>query len=323
MSAKYWCFTLNNPTEAEIYILNECPNWATYLIFGKEHFNQNNNPDSTPHLQGYLECRGVKSLRKLSTWLIRAHFEIRRGSSTQAAEYCKKEGDFTEFGTCSTTSDHVKKSTLLNEMIVLIKDGKSNSELMDLYGQDFIRQKRHIDMVRTVISRPDMRPKDVKHRKIIVNYGSTGLGKSRSARSYCDDYWVLPIGNGFWFDGYQGHKSIILDDFAGKSSAISLTHLLQLCDRYTIQGPIKGSFVWLTFKYLIITTNIHPVKWYNYADRPEQYKALCRRITTFLTWKSGTGSESNVPELTVLDPEEVHTQINIDIRTNLAGARYP
>jgi hypothetical protein len=42
---------------------------------------------------------------------------------------------------------------------------------------------------------------------------------------------------------------------------------------------VKGGMVFLTaVKYIFITTNIHPVLWYNWTKREQQYFAVTRRI---------------------------------------------
>jgi len=94
--AKRWCFTLNNPTADEIAALSA---WAStnpaYCIIGREV-----GENGTPHLQGFLILKRKRRLAqcKLLPGLSRAHFEVTRGTAIQAAEYCKKDGDFHEFG---------------------------------------------------------------------------------------------------------------------------------------------------------------------------------------------------------------------------------
>ena len=71
----------------------------TYLVFGREV-----GDNGTPHLQGY--CRLASKLRLHQIRSIRgferAHFEVSRGTPKQASDYCKKDGDFDEFGTLPT-----------------------------------------------------------------------------------------------------------------------------------------------------------------------------------------------------------------------------
>lgn len=96
-AAKRWCFTLNNYTPLELTSLIDSAGTYQYLCFGRERGDNN-----TPHLQGYfvlkkkLRLNNVKQLPGLS----RAHFEKQSPNSTneQAADYCKKDGDFDEYG---------------------------------------------------------------------------------------------------------------------------------------------------------------------------------------------------------------------------------
>lgn len=91
-------FTLNNPTAQEVdFIRNgasatESP--FRYLIFGRE-----TGASGTPHLQGFCIFPTPKRLRAVRSLLsARVHVERARGTSQQARDYCKKDGDYEEFG---------------------------------------------------------------------------------------------------------------------------------------------------------------------------------------------------------------------------------
>lgn len=95
-AVKNYVFTLNNPTPAEVESLTST--WEqhyTYLVFGREV-----GDSGTPHLQGYFSLITRKRLNQARTCpgLQRAHLEVMRGTSAQATAYCKKEGDYEEFG---------------------------------------------------------------------------------------------------------------------------------------------------------------------------------------------------------------------------------
>lgn len=96
VQSQYWCFTINNYSEEDIqacHDVSETTN-CTYLIFGKE-----TGETGTPHLQGFVIFDGRKRIRTVRTALGgRAHCEVARGTPYQAAEYCKKDGDYHEFG---------------------------------------------------------------------------------------------------------------------------------------------------------------------------------------------------------------------------------
>lgn len=91
-----WCFTLNNYTADEYtHCVSVCETECRYAVVGKEVAES-----GTPHLQGFVILQASQRL----SWLRnkfgpRYHFEATRGSNVQARDYCKKEGDFVEFGT--------------------------------------------------------------------------------------------------------------------------------------------------------------------------------------------------------------------------------
>lgn len=102
--AKRWCFTLNNPTEDEKLDIathgeeiSVDPDYSafSYLVIGNEV-----GDNGTPHLQGYFWLRDKKRLASIKRLpgFGRCHLEVARGTHKQASDYCKKDGDFLEFG---------------------------------------------------------------------------------------------------------------------------------------------------------------------------------------------------------------------------------
>lgn len=92
---RHWCFTLNNPTEADQELLDQA--WEQgkleYLICGNEV-----GATGTPHVQGYMILKKQGRLSAVKKLLPRAHIEPTKGLPQQAADYCKKDGDFQERG---------------------------------------------------------------------------------------------------------------------------------------------------------------------------------------------------------------------------------
>lgn len=93
---RHWVFTLNNYNAGE-----EDGSWlqeAEYWIIGKEI-----GTEGTPHLQGYvvfMDRYRLKQITDSNPVAKRCHWEPQSKFSTprQAADYCKKEGDFLEHG---------------------------------------------------------------------------------------------------------------------------------------------------------------------------------------------------------------------------------
>jgi len=125
------CFTLNNPELEEIsdLLLNDR---STYIIFGFETGEQ-----GTEHIQGYIEWKDVMRMNEMKNVIKRAHFEVRRGSQDQAIEYCKKDGDWYEFGEKKAQG---KRNDLL-EIKELLDAGGTLEDVADQHFGSYIRYK--------------------------------------------------------------------------------------------------------------------------------------------------------------------------------------
>lgn len=89
-----WCFTINNYSDEDICTVACMSTDAKYLVCGFEVGDQ-----GVPHMQGYVYFDRKVSLKQLKEYNSRAHYERRRCSKlADAIEYCKKDGEFVEFG---------------------------------------------------------------------------------------------------------------------------------------------------------------------------------------------------------------------------------
>ncbi len=276
---RHWCFTLNNPTEyyATSVIFSEqvvaaCGHRFRYLVFQEE-----TGESGTPHYQGYLELNGTTRL----TWLKKnvsaeAHWEHRKGTREQARDYCMKdegrtngpwvEGDFNKGGQ--------GKRNDLTGVINLAKTGASAEDIAQSFPILWIKFNKGIRSYMDIIA-----PARTEPPTIILCYGPTGTGKTKWAYDTHTKLFRKPCGNK-WFDGYSGGNVILLDDFFGAASKMSLPYLLQLLDRYPIRVEVKGGSCMVLATTIVITSNYHPRKWYTWDDREESYRALARRIHT-------------------------------------------
>lgn len=85
--SRAWCFTINNYTDADILRL-ESLDGVERLIVGREVAET-----GTPHLQGYVRFSQPVRFSWWKNQFPKAHVAVRRGTETQAAEYCSKEGN--------------------------------------------------------------------------------------------------------------------------------------------------------------------------------------------------------------------------------------
>jgi len=128
-------------------------------------------------------------------------------------------------------------------------------------------------------------------------YGKTGLGKTRCAVEFGKldgSYWKSggnsTVGSGVrWFDGYNGQRVAIIDDFRAKG--VRFDFILQLLDRYEFRVEYKtGSVNWVP-QYIFVTTpkSIKDTFQYRFKHIPEDIGQLRRRVTRSFKFGNGVG----------------------------------
>lgn len=265
--SKHWCFTINNYEEeriARITALEENED-VVYCVCGKEVGEQ-----GTKHLQGYISFKKRKALGAVKEFIGEAHLEPTKGNPKQASTYCKKEGDYVEFGKlpggrgCRTDLAKVAEEIKKGATIRAIAEEYPGAILR--YGGGVLRLKQHY------------RPNRDRVPEIHVFWGPTGSGKTKRVWEFAkrEELWVHPGDR--WFDGYDGHSIVLFDDFDG--GWFKLSYLLKLLDRYIFQVPVKGGYVWWCPSHIYITSNLKPQDWYPQAHE-EHRQALMRRLNEF------------------------------------------
>lgn len=257
--ASRWCFTINNYTEEEHELLKalEC----NYLVIGKEV-----GENGTPHLQGFVTFKGQKRLSAMKEINRRAHWEPAKGTSEQAANYCKKDGDYFEKGEVPSNSIGAKaEKRRWDDAKELARAGNINEVPSDIYIKYYRTLKE--------IAKDNMvKPPDADDVTGIWIYGEPGVGKSRKAREdYPDAYMKM---QNKWWDGYQGEDYVILDDLDCKE----LGHHLKIwADRYAFLAETKGGAINIRPKKIIVTSNYN----IDHFEWDEDMKnALKRRFKT-------------------------------------------
>ncbi len=278
---RFWCFTDNQPQEEQPQ-WKELPPNVRYLVWQLERIDHT-------HLQGYFELFGNRKLgwckKNISPT---AHYEPRQGTQQEAITYCTSEtykgkakgriGGPWPLGT--PTGGQGTRGDIL-AMRDSIKAGKRKRHFIEETPRIIWKYRRFYEMCAF-----NYKPAREHDLKVILALGQPGTGKTRFAYDNwganletSQEFYVLPITNKtLWFDGYDMHKYVMMDDFDGKYSSTSLATLLRILDRYIIQVPIKGGHVWWGPERIYITSNILPKLWYTWEGRELQQKALKRRI---------------------------------------------
>lgn len=234
MQATRWCFTDNNPT-----VSLRKTDAMRYLIYGRE-----SSATGTPHHQGFIIMRRMSRLAAMKKLLPSAHWEIAKGTSAQAAAYCKKDGDFTEFGECPDQGGKTCQKRRYEDAFQAAKDGR----LDDIDAELRIRYYRTFKQIR---ADHQQLPADSDNVTGVWIYGPTGVGKSRYAReTYPGAYFKRP---NKWFDGYNGHPYVIIEDL--DPSHKWMAHDIKIwTDRYSFPAETKGGTCVLRPDRVVITS---------------------------------------------------------------------
>ncbi len=230
---RYWVFTDFSPKH-----WLQMPDGVTYLTWQLEKC-----PDTGRlHHQGYLELKRGHGM----TWVKKKiggspHVEPRAGSQLQAKAYCHKEETRVDgpWQLGKLSKGQGSRSDII-DFKDAIKDGKRKRELIDTMPCMLARYPRFYDLVRE-----QTRPRRKIELQVILAVGKTRIGKSQWGQDKWQanaEYFTLPMCNGTqWYDGYDGHKIVQIDEFTGK---MRLDVCLQLLDKYPVRAPVKGAFTW-------------------------------------------------------------------------------
>lgn len=251
-----YVFTINNYTEEDEH---QC--WALayefggikYIVVGKEI-----GEGGTPHLQGYVHFKNKISLKQLSDFLPRGRLAVRHGTHKQASDYCKKDGDYWEWGTLPVddcgAAGRDSMEALMSETMECIRQGDYLS--IPMAATHFIKaaeyrflkeQEQNRDL-----STMDYTDEDTPHEWI---WGCTGTGKSK----YVDELKkagasVYKKTRNKWWNGYINQEIVHIDEMGPKQVEMG-SNLKEWVDRYAFNAETKGGMMMIRPKKIIVTSN--------------------------------------------------------------------
>lgn len=240
-------FTLNNYTEEDYANVKlHLGALAKYLVIGKEV-----GTSGTPHLQGYCQLQKRTAFKKIGG-MFKWHIEATMGTPDEAADYCKKDGNFEEIGKLSTAA---KGGAMEKERWLAVSELAIKGDLEPIrleYPDIWLRNYRAL---RNVVKDYAPRVPDAGTECGIWLYGAAGCGKSRSAREWCIQmgYQYYSKNCNKWWDNYQNEPVALMDD-VDKTHACLGHHLKIWCDRYAFQAEVKGSAMWIRPHTFIVTS---------------------------------------------------------------------
>lgn len=261
MSFRRWVFTLNNYTEEDERRLSTFD--CSYLVYGREI-----GSSGTPHLQGFVVFTRTKRLSAVVALLNRrAHWEPTRGTNEEASNYCRKDGNFIEFGSIPVRG----RSNLLTQCAEDVLLGVPPLSIAKSHPAVYVRHYRGLKELANAVQEP-YNHDDVRGLWI---FGKPGTGKSRYVRdTYGDDMYLKSQNK--WFDNYHDQTTILLDDFDRQGECLG--HLIKIwSDRYACTGETKGGTVSLRHHRFVVTSNYTIAELF--GSDVEIYRAILRRFT--------------------------------------------
>lgn len=250
--SRNWNFTLNNYTPQDEEKLQNC-NSVRYLLYGREIGEE----CKTPHLQGLIIFKSVKTLGAVKRFLPNAHWG-NTISFEGSVRYCKKEGDFFEKGQPLIS----KKRQGENERERWERAwqiASTGGDLMEIDPDIRIRMYGTLKKIRKDFMAQVPDTDDVCGTWI---WGAPGVGKSRKARLEWPGAYLK--GANKWWDGYQGEEAVVLDEVELKAGEW-LGHYLKIwADRYAFIAECKGGAMRIRPKAFVITSNYSPDEVFNF-----------------------------------------------------------
>lgn len=287
-SSRKFQLTINNPidhgyTHERIRSILSSFSGCVYWCMCDETGEQ-----GTPHTHVFLIFKNSVMFDTLHKHFYGVQIEGANGTHKENRDYVRKEGKwlddakhetnhpetFEEWG--EPPPDRQKSESQAEQIMALVRDGKSNAEILDEFPAAFSKL-HHIEAARQTLL--EERYKD-EWRNLDVTYlwGETGAGKSRSVMEkygYSNVYRVTDYSHPF--DSYKGQNVIMFEEFR---SSLKIEDMLKYLDGYPLELPCRYSNKVACYTVVYLVTNIALNRQYPniQADSPETWAAFLRRI---------------------------------------------
>ena len=293
--ARHYLITINNPDAADgpkggprVGLLDPSEWPAETVKFCVWQLEVGEN--GTLHYQMYLNLSRRVSMKTLHSWpgLEQAAILV-AVKPRDAKEYCEKEESRVDGPWYYPSKDafvdplEVQKRSVRTDLLEVKKrilEGQRWDEMVenDDVFVTYVKFSKGLNAVRPLLIGPR------KEQTIgLVLWGSSGVGKSRTARALAavlgknTFHLAQEKGSGQYWDGYEAGDVVIIDEMDG--SRFTPRFFNELLDSTPFRVPVHGDQnVRFNSKYVIFTSNKHPAQWWpKYATQ----KAIQRRVVVF------------------------------------------
>ena len=244
-----------------------------------------------PHIQAFIHWNRPVALSTIKSRIKCSKIHVEWVvNDDKAAEYCAKEegrirGPFIIGEKPNYAQNKVNPT---EELAKMVQRGLTNAEIAEEAPWAILRHSRGIAELR--FAHLESKASQWRTVEVILLTGDAGTGKTAYAiaQSEKDGGYFKPdlSKKDIWFNGYQGQKNLILDDFRGKST--SFDNLVRLLDGHKLELPIKGGHTYALWERVWITSNQTPEEWYerlNTHAQSEWYDAETMKREQNAFWR--------------------------------------
>lgn len=276
--SKRWCFTINNYdelTESEIQLrwlstpggsrsLSRVPR-IRYLVYGREV-----GESGTRHLQGFVIFFTNQRLTACKHLHATAHWEIARGTSEQASEYCKKDGSVYEWGELPQTRQQQGQAE--KDRWDLAKRLAMENKIEEVESDIFVR---YYGNLRAISKDYPGSKEDLRQPCGVWIFGHSGVGKSLLCSQQLPGCYRKNLNK--WWDGYRGQDHVVMDDIDLNHKCLG-SHIKIWLDAYAFVAEIKGGAIYIRPKLFVITSQYRIEEVFEEERMVEAIKRRCKFI---------------------------------------------
>jgi len=166
--------------------------------------------------------------------------------------YCKKDGDFKEWG----TPPQPGKRNDLEVYMEAIRENPETKEitLMEQHSTVMAKYPAFANKYKLLSRKLTNLPWDDEEPPNEWHYGPPGVGKSRPFQEMDDIYTKMP---NKWWTGYDGQDLVLIEDLEPSHHVLGY-YIKIWTDHYVFNACVHFGMVRIRPKRVIITSNFHP-----------------------------------------------------------------
>jgi len=268
-----WVFTINNP-EGPL----ATDGWKGRVRVAA--WQRERGAEGTEHFQGFLVLAKNSKMHGVEVLLGgRAHLEQARGTHSQCLAYVTKDETRVEGPWFYPTEEEARRDSAKTKSdrdacVQMIVEGKTLYSVATEAPAAFVQFHGGLKALQRALLAPRKRDSVT----VVCIHGPPGIGKTTYVWDHFEDVFVPKVteSGAIWFDGYQGQKYLLLEDYNGQ---LPIHEFNAICDRNPYRAPVKGGMTGGLWTHVFINTNIDPKYWYQkYAADPDVYGSVLRRV---------------------------------------------